>query len=173
MPDRTSGLRIARDQLSVSGAATESAEMDFNLSEQGGIEIMKVVGEVFITTFNVTSLAPGISGQTLHARIGTLETTSYDTTDGQQLDSEIFYRQIMLSATFDGTTEAAAMILLSPPDPIDYEDRTGRGMFFARNITHRVQGTLATEVRSMAVAIYYYFVKYSLSELGILFARNA
>jgi len=170
MPTRISGLRIGRSYLDVNGVEAATQELDFQLAVQEGIEIVKIVGSFLVLTEAAgTAMVDLQYVQTLHGRVGTLEVVPLGILDAVQLDSEIPFRQdVTVLAQEGGATGGGAGLLMSPASGIDYNE-----MFFARNLTHRAEGLVASWRVGMSLSIYYYFVKFSLEELGVIFARRA
>lgn len=165
---------MGRSYLVVTGDTQGTAEIDFNLSERTGIELIKCYGTVAIGTLLAGAISPTPrSLQTLHFRTGTLEDNNFeDAGPAQQIDSEIVYEQLLQGIIFDGTTEAAAALMLNPSQAINYEGPTG-GLFTARNITHQVDGAVATWVLRWQLIFHYYFVAFTDAELGVLFGRRS
>lgn len=176
MPDRISGLRIGRSYQVIVGDGSDTSELLFRLGEKEGLELVKVYGQptMLVASAPATFDVRPRSQQTLHFRTGTLEDTQFDqTTDAQQVDSEIVFQQTLQGMSFDGTTEAAAALMVNPSQAIDYLDDRGRGLFTARNPTHRVEGAIATWSIQWTLIFHYYFVQFDDSELGILFGRRS
>lgn len=149
-------------------------ELDFQLSPRGGIEITQVIGTIADFTVTETTDTLELGGvQTLHLETGALETVgSIAAADEDTIDSEILYRQDMVAliqeeaATRGGSHSS---MLVTPSGPVIYNP----SVFAARNLTHRGEGLDAgiTNI-TFVMVIHYRFVEFSLSELGLIFARR-
>lgn len=174
MPREISGLRIARSFITPNDTAV-SRELDFQLGARQGIAIQGVLGSLTWDPANTTvgaSLSAMRGSQTLHLETGSLETVpDAAAEDEDTTDSEIFYEQVMaLGGQDDNATEfrASLAMLVSPTGLVTFS----RPIFSARNITHRGITTSATLDMLGAVLIYYVYVEFSLSELGLILARR-
>jgi len=175
MPQEISGLRIARSFISPTNVEVQRT-LDFQLGVRQGISIEGILGEIAVDESNFTlssSTVTGFSGtHTLHLETGSLETVPDAAgEDEDTIDSEIFYRQrLTILGNDDAATEFRSSVDVSispsgmwvPPRPL----------FTARNITHRGI-TLQSNLDILChVTIYYVFVEFSLSELGLILARR-
>ena len=175
MPTEISGLRIARSFVTPTEAAV-SRELDFQLGARQGIAIHAVLGDLAIeptnATLAVTTQAYFGSTQTLHLETGSLEAVPDAAgEDEDTIDSEIFYRQALaIGANDDVSTEfrASLAMTVTPSGIVVFP----RPIFTARNITHRGITSSAALDANGHVILYYVFVEFSLSELGLLLARR-
>lgn len=176
MPREISGLRIARSFISPAGQTEVSRVIDFQLGARQGIQIHSVLGSILpeagATTISTSSLTINNGSHTLHAESGSLEAVpDAGAEDEDTIDSEIFYRQdLAFVANDDTTTEFRSAIALSvtPSGVVEYR----RPLFLARNPTHRGVNSQAALSTISSVTIYYTFVEFSLSELGLILARR-
>jgi len=163
-----SGMRFARSYLTPSNAQL-TGELDFNLAVRGGVQVHAVAGHMApLALVAQSDLTPTNGHQTLHLETDALETIpNADAEDELSIDSEVFYRQDAAFVSFNGTTEAAAAIHLSPnglvvfPEPI----------LSARNITHAALSNGAFAI-GWGVIVYFKYVIFSNAELGILLSRR-
>ena len=175
MPKQISGLRIARSFITPTEVAV-SREIDFQLGARQGIAIDAVLGtlgpESGNTTISTSTITFHTATQTLHLETGSLETVPDAAgEDEDTIDSEIFYRQeLYMAGNDDVSTEFRASLayLAMPTSMVVFP----RPIFTARNITHR--GITSSSVLDMNghIIIYYTFVEFSLSELGLILARR-
>ena len=177
MPREISGLRIARSFVTpLDPAVPITRELDFQLGPRQGIAIHAV-----LPTWALSSLAGSPSptnttfhngNQTLHLETGSLETVPDDADEDEDtIDSEVFMRQdLSVGGNDDSTTEfrASLSIAITPSGLITYP----RPIFAARNITHRAIVSNVLMDSNAHVIIFYVFVEYSLSELGLILARR-
>jgi len=170
MPTPLTGLRIATSYLTPSGVASDSAEIDFQLGAQEGIEIFSVVGTVTILAEALAAASTETQAeQTLHLRTGTLETVpNASGEDAQLIDSSIFYRQDITVLGQETSGIGSAAIAITPQGLVPYPEP----IFSSQNITHLAEGHEASWVFGMGIHIFYRFVKFSLSELGLILARR-
>jgi len=173
MPTIVSGMRIARSFVTPAGAAAVTREIDFQLGSQEGVEILGVLGTMRPETLSgVASFVQAGGVQTLHLETGSLETVPADAgEDEDTIDTEQFYRQDVFGSVFDGTTEGAASIMVTPSGMLWYPESSP--IRTARNITHRGEGHVATDTWGMHVMIYYRFVRFTLAEMGVILARRS
>jgi len=169
-----SGLRVARSYISPVGITAEIQEIDFQLGARQGVAIHAVLATMNFQALNVSSSVQTIANfiQSLHLEVGALETLEFGTTDEVTVDSEIFFRQEMTYVGNDDlTTEfrSAAAMVISPAGLITFAEP----ILTSRNITHQGDGSVATWSVGMHITLYYKFVEFSLSELGVLLARRA
>ena len=175
MPREISGLRIARSFITPTNVAV-SRELDFQLGARQGIAIQGILGALTLDPGNISISAAGITffvaNHTLHLETGSLETVPDAAgEDEDTIDSEVFYRQdLAMGGNDDVSTEfrASLAIHVSPNNLVTFD----RPIFTARNITHQgitSSGSLDTLAH---VIIYYVFVEFTLSELGLILARR-
>ncbi len=177
MPREISGLRIARSFITPSDTAV-SRVIDFQLGARQGIAISAVLGSMLPDPSNTTISAAGIvimnAVHTLHLESGSLEVVpDVGGEDEDTIDSEVFYRQVgTLIGNDDLTTEFRASITYhsDPNGMVEYP--RDKPVFSARNITHRGISTNSSLDFLAHVTIYYTFVEFSLSELGLILARR-
>jgi len=175
MVKEISGLRIARSYVTPSPTVVERV-IDFQLGARQGISIMAV-----LPTFTMDILAgpPSLTVltfrhgiQTLHLESGSLEVVPDDQgEDEDTIDSEVFMRQdVVIGGNDDLTTEfrASLAVTATPNGLITFP----RPILTSRNITHRgISDNAVTDI-NFHVIIYYVFVEFSLSELGLILARR-
>ena len=176
MPRIVSGQRIARSFLSPTGAANEvTQELDFQLGARDGIRINAVLGYGHFhddsPATSDTVPAQSTATQTLHLETGATEDLpDVAAEDGFDIDTEIFYAQmygqvIQVPATAGGGGGALTVTpngLVTFPIPIDSP----------RNIIHKAVTVGADQDLEAGVLIYYHFVEFSTSELGVILARR-
>ena len=175
MPREISGLRIARSYLTPTDTAV-SRELDFQLGARQGIAMYGVLGSLTYdpanTTINPTGVVLMTANQTLHLETGSLETVPDAAgEDEDTIDSEVFYRQdLSVGGNDDSTTEFRASLAIdsSPNDLVAF----ARPIFTARNITHRAITNSSSLDALGHVIVYYVFVEFTLSELGLILARR-
>lgn len=176
MPKEISGLRIARSFVTPTEVAV-SRELDFQLGSRQGIAISAILGELLPAAGAFAVSASGApdgfnATQTLHLETGSLETVPDEVgEDEDTIDSEIFYRQgLWLGGINDLTTEfrASLAVAVNPTGIVNFE----KPIFAARNITHRAITTSASLDVLCHVTIFYTFVEFALSELGLILARR-
>jgi len=175
MPREISGTRIARSFITPTEAEV-SRVLDFQLGARQGIAIEAVLGTMSVDPANTTVSTSVIgfdnSTQTLHFESGSLETVPDAAgEDEDTIDSEVFFRQeLTMGASDDVSTEfrASLAIVVNPNGLIAFREP----LLTARNITHRGINS-GTRLDALAhVIIYYKFVEFSLSELGLILARR-
>lgn len=173
MPTEVSGLRFARSFVSPTDARV-SRVLDFQLGARDGISILGVLGNIRIDsaafTPSPTALTALDGHHTLHLEAGSLEDIPDEAgEDEDTIDSEVFYQQSLSFVGIDEPTAqgAAAISVLPsgmwiPPRPV----------FTARNITHSgISGDTTLDLLCHVI-IYYVFVQFTLSELGLILARR-
>lgn len=176
MPQEISGLRIARSYITPTNSEVQRT-IDFQLGVRQGISIEGVVGSIqpdpagYAAGTNIQEVYT--ANHTLHLQSGSLEgVPDAAAEDEDTIDSEVFYRQdLSVINNDDATTEfrgAASQVVVpngvwTPPRPI----------FSARNITHRGITGDADLDTLCHVIIYFVFVEFSLSELGLILARRS
>jgi len=176
MPREISGLRIARSYVTPAGAATVSRVMDFQLGARQGIAIHAILGDMLpdpAATLLSTGLVSEFTGvQTMHLESGSLETVPNAAgEDEDTIDSEVFFRQTLVWAGNDDvTTEFRASLTthVTPGGIVNFE----RPILTARNISHRCISDNSGLAILAHVILYYVFVEFSLSELGLILARR-
>lgn len=167
-----SGLRIARSYITPINAVS-SRELNFNLSTRQGIQIQSVLGIINPLVHSIGS-SQGLHDcvQTLHLETGSLETVPNGAgADEDTVDSEIFFVQnFSRLANDDPTTEfrASAAQMVQPSGVIDYPDP----ILSSRNITHRAVGNVSVADYGCHIMVFYKFVEFTLSELGVILARR-
>lgn len=177
MPQRISGLRVARSFLTPTGAANVlTAEMDFQLSARQGISISSVLGFGSYSdrspAASDTVPAENAGCQTLHLETGSLEDVPLD--DGHDevnIDTEIFYHQ-QYSQLFQvwstATGGGGGTITVQPTGLVTFDEP----ILSARNITHRAETVTTGTNLNAGVLIYFHYVEFSLAELGFILARR-
>ncbi len=176
MVKEISGLRVARSTVTPSSTTAVVRELDFQLGPRQGIQIFAVLPTV---TVDAASTGPSSSvvgfdngNQTLHLETGSLETVPDNAAEDEDtIDSEIFMRQdVIVGGNDDSATEfrSSLAITVTPSGLVTYP----RPILAARNISHRgiVDGT--SDDLNFHVLIYYVFVEFQLSELGLILARR-
>jgi len=170
MVQAITGWRTARSF--VGNAATEEAvELDFNIPVNGGIEIASVMGLPNVTTIaSAASIGPVHSEQSLHIEDGTIQAlaTSADEADEFENDSEVFWAQSVNGMAFDGTTEGAAWLHVTPSGLTTF----ARPILSLINLTHRTDNDAAAMDIGFIVLIEYRYVSLSDRELAFEFARR-
>lgn len=175
MARQISGLRVGRSFLSALGGAVISAELDFQLGSNQGIEISAVLGygsfgddsPAASDTVPVTT----VGVHTLHMETGTLEDLPINAGDDEvDIDTEIFYAQsyglmFQIPATAGGgggglSVTPSGLVVFAQPI------RT------ARNITHRADTPVTGTVLDVGVLIYYNYIEFTQAELGFFLARR-
>jgi len=175
MPREISGLRIARSFITPTDTAV-SRELDFQLGARQGIAIHDVLGSV-VVDINNAGLSTTVqtffaAHHTLHLESGALETVPDAAgEDEDTIDSEVFYRQdLAIGGNDDAATEFRASLAFQaqPNGLVSFS----RPIFTARNITHRGITSNSLLDINCHVIIFYTFVEFSLSELGLILARR-
>jgi len=164
------GWRTARSFIGAAGTE-ETVELDFNIPVNGGIEIASVLGMANITTVaSVASIAPVHSEQSLHIEDGTIEAlnSTADEADQFETDSEVFWAQSVNLMAFDGTTEGAAWLNITPSGLTVF----ARPILSLINLTHRADNDAAAMDIGYIVLIEYRYVSLNDSELAFEFARR-
>jgi len=175
MPKEISGLRIARSFITPTNAEA-SRVLDFQLGARQGIAISGVLGSIKTDpgafTLSSSTVLMFAGNHTLHLESGSLETVPDEQgEDEDTIDSEVFYRQdLSVGGNDDATTEFRASLALesSPHALVTFP----KPLLVARNITHRGISSSANLDLLCHVIIYYTFVEFSLSELGLILARR-
>ncbi len=174
MVKEISGLRIARSFISPTNAEVARV-IDFQLGPRQGIQIHSVLGDMTADPSNTVhnTTVEEIHGvHTLHLESGSLETVPFAAgEDEDTIDTEIFYRQLFsMVSSDDPATEfrASAAIQTTPAGIVNYQ----RPILVARNITHRGIASGGNLDFLAHVLIFYVFVEFSLSELGLILARR-
>jgi len=173
MPTIISGPRTARSNVTPSNAVV-SRVLDFNFASDQGIEITAVLGNM-----RCEDLSPGASDtipvhiplmQTIHLEEGTVEDIPFgDGDDADEIDTEIFFQQeitgqfqIPATAGGGGGNAASGTLYLPYRDPV----------LVARNITHRGESSGAGQTGHASILIFYHYVRFTTSELGLILARR-
>jgi len=174
MPTIISGPRRARSYVTPGGTAVVTRVLDFNFASDQGIQIEAVLGNISADDVSpaTSDTAPAvISGaQTLHLEEGTIEDVPFTGgDDADQIDTEIFFEQNVLgqfqvpaTAGGGGGNSGYGSLYVPFRDPI----------LVARNITHRGEGGATGQTVLASVLIYYRYVRFSVAELGLIFARR-
>lgn len=177
MPTILSGQRIARSFVSPTGAANEVTRLlDFQLAADEGIRIFGVLGYGHLID---PSPAPSdtvpiaaVGYQSLNQETGETEDLPMEAgDDADDIDTEFMYVQhytynaiVGNTATFGaGVHEKVTPTgLFVPPEPMDS----------ARNITHKAETISASTLLNCGVLIYFKYMRFSNSELGVMLARR-
>jgi len=170
MPKAISGYRFARSFIGAA-ATQEAVELDFNIGTREAIEIAAILGTLAPTAAVVTSApTPSLSEQTLHLEDGTIEALNSVGAAADQFenDSEVVYHQVLSVISYDGTTEAAGAISVTPSDWVTY----ARPILSPINPTHRVDNEAAVMDVGATLLIQYRYVELSDRELALEFARR-
>lgn len=165
-----SDWRTARSFIGAA-ATQETAELDFNIGTREAIEIASVLGIMNLTSLTeVTTISPVISEQSLHMEDGTIEVLSSAEADADQFDndSEVIYQQTVINAAFNGTTEAAAMLVVMPNSIVVFAEPVVSPI----NLTHRVDNAAGASGFGGILLIEYRYVELSDQELAFQFARR-
>lgn len=176
MPNRISGQRIARSFVSPTGATNEVTRvLDFQLAADQGIEISAVLGYGHIHDDSpaVSDTVPiSVMGhQTLHLEAGNTEDLpSAAGEDADEIDTEILWMMPLVTHYVLGTTNTfgggvgvgTSHVFNTFPIPI----------LSPRNITHKGFTPAADQDGEYGVLIYYHYVSFSSSELGVLLSRR-
>lgn len=176
MPRVRSGQRFCRSFLSPTGAANEvSAELDFQLGGDDGIEIFAVqgYGSLHDDSPAASDTVPynAVAHQTLHLEAGeTEDLPDAAGEDGFDIDSEIFWvqhfvQQGHIPATAGG---GGAGLTITPSGLVVFD----KPILSPRNITHKATTLTADQDLECGVIIHYRYVSFSSSELGVLLARR-
>lgn len=175
MPQTISGPRQARSFATPSGAAVDTRVLDFNFASDQGIEITAVLGNL-----SGVDLSPAASdtvpvairvAQSLHLEEGTIENIPHTTgEDADEIDTEMFYEQkanglfqVPATSGGGGGDSGSSVLYLPYRDPI----------LVARNITHRVESFATGQDGLGSVLIFYHYVRFSVSELGLILSRRS
>ena len=172
-----SSQRVARSLLTPEGAEVLTAELDFQLGPRMGIQILGVTGHIIQVNTSLASLPDEISGrnnfQTLHFETGVVENPlNLAAEDAQDIDTEIFWRQDHVQNIIHSSvaTEGSALAIETQPNcPVWFPEP----MLSARNITHRAEAAVADVDSVMGILLYFKYVEFSLSEMGLLLARRS
>jgi len=174
MPEILSGPRTARSFVTPGGVEVITRVLDFNFAADQGIQINAVLGNLVSDDLSpaasdtVPVRIPG--SQTLHLEEGTIEDMPGATAeDADEIDTEVFFQQevqgqFQVPATAGGGGGSGGQGALYIPyiKPI----------LVARNITHRGETRVAGQAANCSVLIFYEYVRFSLSELGLILARR-
>lgn len=165
-----SAWRIARSFIGNTGTE-ETAELDFNIGSREAIEIAGILGTLAPTAAVATTTpTPVLSEQSLHAEDGTIEALNSvgSAADQFENDSEVIYHQVLSVIAFDGTTEGAGAISVTPNGWVVYP----RPLLLPFNPTHRVDNEAAVLDVGAVLMIMYRYVSLSVGELALEFARR-
>lgn len=175
MPTIISGPRQARSMVTPAGAAVDTRVLDFNFSSEQGIEITAVLGNIggFDGSPQASDTVPVQMNfaQTLHLEEGTIENVPHaDGEDADEIDTEIFFEQKASGMFQTGTTNTFGAGGNGPNSTLylPYRDP----ILVARNITHRGEALAAGQNGQCSVVIFYHYVRFSLTELGLILARR-
>jgi hypothetical protein len=168
MPKTMSGLRIARSYITPENTEVKR-ELDFQLGGDDGIAIYALIGSMTINTEAASSTMTAITAcQTLHVETGSLEDVPVAAAEDEDtIDTEQIFRQDAFVVAQDNPSAASPVI--SPGGVLYFQEP----IFTARNLTHRGKGSAATWSWGMHLTIHYKFVRFSLSELGVILARRS
>ena len=170
MPRAISSWRVARSFIG-NAATQETVEIDFSIGTREAIEIAAVLGLMVATAAVATTTpTPVMSDQTLHIEDGTIETPNSTGASADQFnnDSEIIYAQTLNVIAFDGTTEGAGAIAVSPNGLVTFP----APILSPINLTHRVDNEGAVLDVAGTLLIYYRYVELSDRELALEFGRR-
>jgi len=176
MPTIASGQRVARSFVSPTGATNEvSRVLDFQLGPDHGIEIHAVqgYGSFHDDTPPTSDTVPftAVAHQTLHLEEGATEDLpDIAGADADDIDSEIFYVQwFMVHGQIPATAGGGGASMTVNPSGLWIPPRP---ILAPRNITHKgTTVSVDTDLES-GVLIFYNYVKFTTSELGVLLARR-
>ena len=170
MPRAISSWRTARSFIG-NAATQETVELDFSIGTREAIEIAAVLGTLIATAAVATSTpTPVLSEQSLHIEDGTIETPNSSGAAADQFnnDSEIVYHQTLNVIAFDGSTEAAGAIEVTPSGLVVFP----APILSPINLTHRVDNEGAVMDVGATLLIYYRYVELSDRELALEFGRR-
>lgn len=165
-----SDWRVARSFIGAA-ATEETVELDFNIGTREAIEISGVLGTMAPSAAVATATpTPVLSAQTLHIEDGTVEALNDAGAGADQFerDSEVIYQQVLGVIAFDGSTEAAGALSVTPSGLVTFPDP----ILAPINLTHRVDNEGAVLDVGCTLLIYYRYVQLDLSELAFQFARR-
>lgn len=165
-----SDLRIARSFIGAA-ATEESVEIDFSIGRREAIEISAVLGTMAPTAAVATSTpTPVLAEQTLHIEDGTIEALSSTGGAPDQFDndSEVLFHQVLSVIAFDGSTEAAGALSVTPSGLVTFPEP----ILSPVNLTHRADNEGAILDVGCTLMIYYRYVELSDRELAFQFARR-
>ena len=170
MPKAISSWRVARSFIA-NAATQETVELDFSIGTREAIEIAAVLGTLIATAAVATSTpTPVLSDQTLHIEDGTIETPNSSGASADQFnnDSEIVFQQTLNVIAFDGSTEGAGAIQVTPSGLVVFP----APILSPINLTHRVDNEGAVMDVGATLLIYYRYVELSDRELALEFGRR-
>jgi len=174
MPRRIGGQRQARSFVTPAGAEVVTRTIDFNFASDQGIEIIAVLGNLHgdDTSPAVSDTVPARiqAAQSLHLEEGTPEDVPIASAeDADEVDTEVFFHQdiagqfqVPATAGGGGGNSPSQSLYIPYRDPI----------FVARNITHRGEGVATGQAVFAHVLIFYYFVRFTDSEIVGILARR-
>ena len=170
MPKAISAMRQARSFVGAA-ATEETTELDFNIGTKEAIEIFGVMGLMGLTANTEAATVVGrIAEQSLHIEDGTIEALNSTGAAADQFDndSEVLFAQVLNLVAFNGTTEAAAALSVTPNGLIKFPEP----VISPINLTHRTDMEAAAFDVGCQLFIYYRYVELSDSELAFQFARR-
>lgn len=176
VPKVVSSQRFARSLVTPTGAANEvEQELDFQLGSDDGIRITDVLGygSLHDDTPTASNTVPNVAvgHQTLHLETGATEDIPDAAgEDAFDVDSEIFwtqwFQQVFLIPTTAGGGGGSMLALPNGithfDDPIDTN----------RNIIHKGTTIGADQDGEFGIILFYYFIRFTLRELGLQVARS-
>jgi len=170
MPKAISDWRMARSMIGNAGTL-ESVELDFNIGNREAIEIASVLGIINVSSITEgASILPIAVEQSLHVEDGQIETILSAETDADSFDndSEVIYQQSATMVSFNGTTEGAAYLEITPSGLVTY----AHPIVSAINLTHRSDNAAGSSGSACILLIEYRYVELTNEELGFFFARR-
>ena len=173
MVSAISGWRHARSKIGNGTTnTTETAVLNFNIGPDEAIEIASVLGHInHATADDAATMGQVQSVQRLHIEDGTLDAPGgVDVTEADDFDNdtEVIYEQFMTEITFNGTTEAAAVMLQSPNGLITFAER----ILSPINLTHSMENPSGGVTATGILMIEYRYVRLSDRELALQFSRR-
>ncbi len=165
-----SSWRYARSLIGNAGTE-ETVELDFNIGTREAIEIASIQGIINVSSITeAAAIAPIAVEQSLHIESGTVEALGSAETDADsfELDSEVVYHQSATMASFNGTTEAAAYLVINPAGIVIF----AHPILSPINPTHRSDNAAGSSGSACILLIEYRYVSLSDQELALEFARR-
>jgi hypothetical protein len=172
MPDRASGLRIARSMVSPTANTAVNRVLDFSLGLRQGIEIVGVLGNMRFSLAEGTTLTEADGHQSVHLEESTLE--DYPVIVGEDddnIDTEVIFAQTcFIRSEVEAATRGGSFYshTVTPSGMVNFPG----SVFTARNITHQGECHSSNLAGNCGVLIYYYYVTFTLSEMGLILARR-
>jgi len=171
MPRTISGPRQGRSVLTPSGD-NPTAELDFQLAGQQGIRILSLEATVLVLgVTETTDTSQFVGNHSLHRATGTLEAVPDNAgEDAVNIDSEILLRQdvsvlIQEEAATRGGSHSSMLVLPTQVPSLVIP------ILVSSNLTHRAISDAGLSLVT-SLGFLYEYVEFSLSELGVLFARR-